>query len=70
MECCLTHFVPHVPILYPLKTSEKRCFQRVKNRNIWKKWVNNQIEQTYQSVFTCSQLPIETLEQGAKYVQS
>ena len=28
MECCLTHFFHHVPILYPLTTSEKRCFQK------------------------------------------
>ena len=32
-----------------------------------KKWVK---EQVIQSVFTCSKLTLEALEQGMKYVQS
>ena len=39
--------------------SEKKCFSNVKNENI-----------TIQLTFTCSNLTIETLEQGVKYVQS
>ena len=39
--------------------SEKKCFSNVENENI-----------TIQMTFTCSNLTIETLEQGVKYVQS
>ena len=39
--------------------SEKKCFSNVENENI-----------TIQLTFTCSNLTIETLEQGVKYVQS
>ena len=39
--------------------SEKKCFSNVENENI-----------TIQMAFTCSNLTIETLEQGVKYVQS
>ena len=39
--------------------SEKKCFSNVENENI-----------TIQMAFTCSNLTIETLEQGVKHVQS
>ena len=39
--------------------SEKKCFSNVENENI-----------TIQMTFTCSNLTIETLEQGVKYVQN
>ena len=39
--------------------SEKKCFSNVENENI-----------TIQLTFTCSNLTIETLEQGVKYVQN
>ena len=39
--------------------SEKKCFSNVENENI-----------TIQMAFTCSNLTIEILEQGVKYVQS
>ena len=29
MEFCLTYSFPHIPILHPLKASEKKCFQEV-----------------------------------------
>ena len=34
------------------------------------KWVAESEERLVQSVFTCSMLTVETLEQGVKYVQS
>ena len=39
--------------------SEKKCFSNVENENI-----------TIQLTFTCSNLTIETPEQGVKYVQN
>ena len=36
-ECiALTHFFPNAPFLYPLKTSENRCFQRVEKSALGK----------------------------------
>ena len=51
-------FLSSVPILYPLVFSGG-----YKIGKIGQKWVT-------QTVFTCSKLTIETLEQGVKYVQS
>ena len=41
----LKMFFLDIAFLYPLKISENRrvfkCFQEVKKRNIWSKWINN-----------------------------
>ena len=58
MECCLIHFFPHVPILYPLNRSQKQCFQGDKIGTIGR----NDLITKYNNKLVCTCLDLLTFK--------